>query len=62
MSSHDAQKIRDLVYTVIQGLHTPRFVYDDYFDIVATNSGSLPLHGFPTTSPDMVPLRAVEKA
>ena len=44
MSNHDPQKTRNQVYAVIEGLHTPRFVYNDYFDIVATNSGSLALH------------------
>jgi len=47
MPSHDPQKIRGQVFTVIEGLHTPGFVYDDYFDIVATNNGSLALHGIP---------------
>ncbi len=45
MPSHDPQKIREQVFTVIEGLHTPGFVYDDYFDIVAANNGSLALHG-----------------
>jgi transcriptional regulator with XRE-family HTH domain len=47
-STHDPQQIRAQVNTVINGIHLPGFVYDDYFDIVAANHASLVLHGIPS--------------
>jgi transcriptional regulator with XRE-family HTH domain len=46
-ASHNPQQVREQVFTVIDNLRQPAFVYDDYFDIVAANSASLALHGIP---------------
>lgn len=46
--THDPQQIREQVNIVINGIHLPGFVYDDYFDIVAANHASLTLHGIPS--------------
>lgn len=47
-ASHDPEQVRQQVNTVINGIHLPGFVYDDYFDIVAANHASLVLHGIPS--------------
>jgi transcriptional regulator with XRE-family HTH domain len=46
--THDPQQIRGQVDEVINGIHLPGFVYDDYFDVVAANHASLVLHGIPS--------------
>jgi hypothetical protein len=46
--THDPLHIRQQVNTVINGIHLPGFVYDDYFDIVTANHASLTLHGIPS--------------
>ncbi len=46
--THDPQQIREQINTVINGIHLPGFVYDDYFDVVAANHASLVLHGIPS--------------
>jgi transcriptional regulator with XRE-family HTH domain len=46
--THDPQQIRESVNKVINGIHLPGFVYDDYFDIVSANNASLALHGIPS--------------
>ena len=46
--THNPQQIREQVDEVINGIHLPCFVYDDYFDVVAANHASLVLHGIPS--------------